>query len=60
MGWVLFRQGKLFKPSLSRKGRVKLNEPDPTVLDHLGDVYLALDRLPSAESFKIPSIDEQV
>ena len=35
------------------KAESKLTEPDPTILDHLGDVYLALDRLPSAkESFQ--------
>ena len=54
MGWVLFQQGKPEQalPYLE-KAESKLTEPDPTILDHLGDVYLALDRLPSAkESFQ--------
>ena len=54
MGWVLFQQENLSKPSpYLEKAESKLTEPDPTILDHLKDVYLALDRLPSAkESFQ--------
>ncbi len=45
MGWVLFQQGKASEalPFLE-KAQKKLKEADPTILDHLGDVYKALEQ----------------
>jgi tetratricopeptide (TPR) repeat protein len=54
MGWVLFKRGKL-KEALDnlRKAVDRLDRPDPTILEHLGDVYLKLQDIPKAkESWK--------
>lgn len=54
MGWVLFKRGKVQEalPYLE-KAESHLEEPDPTILDHLGDVYQALDRREkAADAFK--------
>jgi tetratricopeptide (TPR) repeat protein len=54
MGWVLFKRGKAEEalPYLE-KAESHLEEPDPTILDHLGDVYQALDRREKAvDAFK--------
>ena len=43
MGWILYQKGKPEDalPFLE-KAQEKLTEPDPTILEHLGDVYEAL------------------
>jgi len=54
MGWVLFKQGKEEEalPYLE-KAEANLESPDPTILDHLGDAYQALDRRDkAADAFK--------
>ena len=54
MGWVLFKQGKTEDalPFLE-KAESHLEDPDPTILDHLGDVYRALDhKNKAADAFK--------
>ena len=49
LGWVYFKLGKFADalPPLQRAVKL-LNEPDATVLDHLGDVLNALGRKPEA------------
>lgn len=44
LGWVLFRRGKLeeAKAELERASKMPGGEDDPTVWDHLGDVYARL------------------
>jgi tetratricopeptide (TPR) repeat protein len=50
MGWVLFQKGEPAEalPFLE-KAQEKLTEPDPTILDHLADVYEALGEFEKAE-----------
>jgi tetratricopeptide (TPR) repeat protein len=58
MGWVLFKQGKV-KEALEQMSkaaeRMKAetgrlgNSPDPTILEHLGDVYFRLQEVDKAE-----------
>ena len=50
MGWVLYQKGKPAEalPFLE-KAKEKLTEPDPTILDHLADVYEALGETGKAE-----------
>jgi tetratricopeptide (TPR) repeat protein len=58
MGWVLFKQGKL-KEALEKMMRAAErmrseverlgNNPDPTILEHLGDVYFQLQEVDKAE-----------
>jgi len=50
MGWVLYQKGKPAEalPFLE-KAKEKLTEPDPTILDHLADVYEALGETEKAE-----------
>jgi tetratricopeptide (TPR) repeat protein len=43
LGWLLFRLGK-FPLALAELEKAAGGKPDGTVLDHLGDVYLKLDR----------------
>ena len=52
MGWVLFKRGKL-KEALDnlQKAVEKLERPDPTILEHLGDVYLKLPGLIQGERY---------
>ena len=50
MGWVLYQKGEPAEalPYLE-KAQEKLTEPDPTILDHLADVYEALGEYEKAE-----------
>ena len=43
LGWVLFRQGKIAEALVELEKAVAA-EPDPTVLEHLGDAYQAAAR----------------
>jgi tetratricopeptide (TPR) repeat protein len=57
LGWVLF---KLNQPQQALPQMLKAiqytPEPDPTVLDHLGEVYLALHQIDKAvEAWKNPT-----
>ena len=43
LGWVLFKQGKAQQGLVQVRKAVDLSDqPDPTLLDHLGDIYTAL------------------
>ena len=43
LGWVLFKRGKVQEALESlQKAVEKLERPDPTIFEHLGDVYLKL------------------
>ncbi|HXD00586.1 MAG TPA: tetratricopeptide repeat protein, partial [Verrucomicrobiae bacterium] len=44
LGWVLFKQGKLQDGLVQEQKAIQLSgdEPDPTLFDHLGDIYAAL------------------
>ncbi len=45
LGWVLFRLGRAEDAVIWLERAVELSsEPDPTLYDHLGDVYEALGR----------------
>jgi len=49
MGWVLFKQGKPKKALDYILKAVELTkEPDPTLFDHLGDIYAALNEMDKA------------
>ena len=49
MGWVLYQLGQ-YKEALSYllNAEAGVEEPDPIILDHLGDVYHALDNMEAA------------
>lgn len=49
LGWVLFRQGRVAE-ALPELEKAAADEPDPTVLDHLGDAYWQLGRSHEARS----------
>ena len=54
MGWLLYQQGD-YKKALPYllNAEAGLDEPDPVILDHLGDAYHALGKKPKAiESWK--------
>ena len=44
LGWVLFKQGRLQDGLVQEQKAIELSgdEPDPTLFDHLGDIYAAL------------------
>jgi tetratricopeptide (TPR) repeat protein len=44
LGWVLFKLGKLQDGLVQEQKAIELSgeEPDPTLFDHLGDIYAAL------------------
>jgi tetratricopeptide (TPR) repeat protein len=45
LGWVLFRKGKLdeARAELEKASKLPTGDDDPTVWDHLGDVYFRLE-----------------
>ena len=43
LGWVLFQKGRV-NEALPELEKAAAKEPDPTVLDHLGDAYRALSQ----------------
>ena len=47
LGWVLFRLGHP-EEAVVELEKAAQAEPDPVILDHLGDVYKALGKLPEA------------
>lgn len=49
MGWVLYQQGE-YKKALPHllNAEAGLDEPDPVILDHLGDTYNALEQYEKA------------
>ena len=49
LGWVFFRQGR-YEESLAELLRASelMQEPDPVVLDHIGDIYGKLGKTPDA------------
>ena len=49
LGWVYYRKGK-FEQALSELLRAvqNLSQDDPTVFEHIGDVYSKLNRIPQA------------
>ena len=49
LGWVLYRKGQYQKAIAELAKAVEL-EPDPVVLDHLGDAYLKTDQIDQAKS----------
>ncbi len=58
MGWVLFQRGQ-YREALNYllQAETNLPEPDPVVLDHLGDVYQALDDRDNARKYYRRSLD---
>lgn len=52
LGWIHYRKGK-FEDALNELLRAEQNlaRPDPIVLEHLGDTYAKLNRIPQALEF---------
>ncbi|HEX8899329.1 MAG TPA: tetratricopeptide repeat protein [Chthoniobacterales bacterium] len=52
LGWIHYRKGK-FDDALNELLRAaqNLNRPDPIVLEHIGDAYAKLNRVPQALDF---------
>ena len=44
LGWVLFRLGRYGEAVAELEKATSVDEPDPVVLDHLGDAYSKLGR----------------
>lgn len=60
LGWVLFKQGRPEEALGPIRQSVELSEePDATLLDHLGDIYAALRDLPKAREAWQKSIQIQ-
>lgn len=52
LGWVLFRKGRIHEALVELEKAARL-DPDPTVLDHLGDAYRAAGQnAKAAESYR--------
>jgi len=49
-GWVLYRLGKLAEARQELERAAQITHGDPTVLEHLGDVYRALRLLDLARA----------
>jgi tetratricopeptide (TPR) repeat protein len=52
LGWIHYRKGK-FEDALAELLRAaqNLTRPDPVVLEHIGDAYAKLNRVPQALDF---------
>lgn len=52
LAWVLHRLGKSEEalPHMEKAAKLLEEDPDSTLLDHLGDIYAALKRLPEARA----------
>ena len=52
LAWVLHRLGRSEEalPYMEKAAKLMAEEPDSTVLDHLGDILAALKRLPEARA----------
>jgi tetratricopeptide (TPR) repeat protein len=50
LGWVLFKLGKLQDGLVQEQKAIQLSgdEPDPTLFDHLGDIYAGLKQTDKA------------
>jgi tetratricopeptide (TPR) repeat protein len=50
LGWVLYQQGRYQEslPPLERAVALSAEDPDPTVHEHLGDLYDRIGRRPDA------------
>ncbi len=50
LGWVLFRLGRFDEAVVQLEKAAAIDEPDPVILDHLGDAYqgLAVSSRPGA------------
>jgi len=48
LGWVLFQKGRI-REALPELEKAAATEPEPTVLDHLGDAYRALGQAEKAK-----------
>ena len=60
LGWVYYKK-KMFNEALDQLLTAVRNiTPDPTVLEHLGDVYYALDRVEEAAQTYQRSLDAKV
>jgi len=60
LGWVYYKK-KLYEEALDQLLTAVRNiTPDPTVLEHLGDVYIALDRIEEAAKTYQSSLDAKV
>jgi tetratricopeptide (TPR) repeat protein len=59
LAWVLHRQGKSEEalPHMQKAAKLLEAEPDPTLLDHLGDILAALKRLPEARAVWIKALE---
>jgi tetratricopeptide (TPR) repeat protein len=52
LAWVLHRMGRSEEalPHMEKAAKLMEDDPDSTVLDHLGDILAALKRLPEART----------
>lgn len=57
-GWVLYRMGK-FEAALEYLQRAAALSDDPTILDHIGDVFAALGKREEARQWWQKALDEQ-
>ena len=56
LGWVYFRLNELEKAELNLTQAARSNDADPTILDHLGDLYSRLGQYREAHEYYERSI----
>jgi predicted Zn-dependent protease len=50
LGWAYYRVGSLDSARVELEAAIKASGEDPTILEHLGDVYAALNQVPEAKA----------
>ncbi len=56
-GWILYRMNRLYEALVELKKAANAIPDDPTVLEHLGDVYVALGQFKEAHSAYTRGLD---
>ena len=52
LGWIHYRKGKFEEAvNVLLRAEQNLTKPDPTVLEHIGDAYAKLEKIPQALEF---------
>jgi tetratricopeptide (TPR) repeat protein len=49
--WVLYKMGRYDEALVQMQKALKANEPDPTLYDHQGDIYMALNQIDMAHEY---------
>lgn len=55
--WVLYKMGKYDEALVQMQKALKAAEPDPTLFDHQGDIYMALNQKDMAREYWIKALE---